>query len=99
MQLMHGVMPLNIWYVAAYGDDLKQQPLARRICNKPVVLYRTASGKAVALEDRCSHRAMPLSQGECDGEIIRCTYHGLEFGPGGACTKIPGRTESLQSHR
>lgn len=91
MQLTHGAMPFNIWYVAAYGHDVTQQPLGRRICGKPVVFYRTASGQAVALEDRCSHRAMPLSHGECEGEIIRCIYHGLEFGPGGACMRIPNQ--------
>ncbi len=34
---------------------------------------------------------MPLSKGDVDGEIIRCPYHGLEFGPSGQCTLIPGQ--------
>ena len=34
---------------------------------------------------------MPLSEGHVDGEIIRCPYHGLEFGASGACIRIPGQ--------
>lgn len=80
------------WYVAAFGADVTGTPMARTICGKPVVLFRTAGGEAVALEDRCIHRGMPLSLGgECEGEIIRCPYHGLEFGKTGRCVKIPGQ--------
>jgi vanillate O-demethylase monooxygenase subunit len=80
-----------IWFVAGYAPDLRNAPQARRICDRPVLLFRTVSGVPIALEDRCSHRAMPLSKGECDGEIVRCPYHGLEFGSGGVCVRIPGQ--------
>jgi phenylpropionate dioxygenase-like ring-hydroxylating dioxygenase large terminal subunit len=80
------------WYVAAFGADVTTKPAARKICGKPVVLFRTAGGEAVALEDRCAHRGMPLSLGgECEGEIIRCPYHGLEFDKTGRCVKVPGQ--------
>lgn len=80
----------NMWYVAGFSADLKPgKCLARRILNEPVVLFRTQSGTLSALMDRCSHRAMPLSEGHVDGEIIRCAYHGLEFAPSGACVRIP----------
>jgi phenylpropionate dioxygenase-like ring-hydroxylating dioxygenase large terminal subunit len=83
----------NIWYVAAFSADLKPgDRLARRILDEPVVLYRTESGKACALLDRCSHRAMPLSAGHVDGEVLRCAYHGVEFGTDGHCVHVPGQT-------
>lgn len=82
----------NLWYVAAFSKDVQPgKCLARRFLNEPVVLFRTASGQLSALTDRCSHRAFPLSEGFVDGEIIRCAYHGLEFGAGGACVHIPGQ--------
>lgn len=83
------------WYVAAFSHDLAvQQPMARRICNRPVVLFRTASGRCAALEDRCSHRAMPLSvNGRCFGETIRCGYHGFEFDADGTCVRIPSQAQ------
>jgi vanillate O-demethylase monooxygenase subunit len=56
-----------------------------------LVLYRTASGKLVALEDRCVHRLAPLSLGRCEGERLRCMYHGLLFEPDGRVAEIPGQ--------
>jgi phenylpropionate dioxygenase-like ring-hydroxylating dioxygenase large terminal subunit len=81
----------NCWYVAAFAADVAAQLVARTVCGRAVVLFRTG-GKVVALEDRCIHRGMPLSQGgEVDGDIIRCPYHGLEFNGAGTCRKIPGQ--------
>jgi phenylpropionate dioxygenase-like ring-hydroxylating dioxygenase large terminal subunit len=82
----------NLWYVAGFAADLLPgQRLARKFLNEPVVLLRTGSGLVAALEDRCCHRAMPLSEGDVVGEVIRCRYHGLEFATHGACTRIPGQ--------
>lgn len=80
---------MNQWYAAALGKELSQQPIARTICGVPVVMFRTQSGKAAALEDRCPHRYAPLSAGQCIGESIACAYHGIEFDATGACTRIP----------
>jgi Rieske [2Fe-2S] domain len=46
----------NAWYIGAWADELGDKPLARRICDDPVVLFRDGSGKAAALADRCCHR-------------------------------------------
>lgn len=83
----------NVWYVAALASELPAGAvLGRRIVGDAIVLFRTASGAVGALEDRCSHRGMSLARGgECDGEIVRCPYHGLEFGRTGACVRIPGQ--------
>lgn len=90
----------SLWYVACYSSDVEPgKCLARRFLNEPVVLFRTRSGVLSALQDRCSHRAMPLSTGHVDGEVLRCPYHGLEFGPGGACVRIPGQDRISASAR
>jgi phenylpropionate dioxygenase-like ring-hydroxylating dioxygenase large terminal subunit len=81
----------NNWYIAGTGGDITGEPLARRICDIPLVLFRTRSGAVAALEDRCAHRGMALSAGgKCLGETIQCPYHGLEFDTGGICVRIPG---------
>ena len=56
------MFPLNCWYVAAQSAELGEKPVARRLLDQRVVLFRTASGKPAALEDRCVHRMLPLSR-------------------------------------
>src|SRR6266446_7837832 len=87
-----GIFLRNSWYVAAWNHELIDgRKLARTILERPIVLYRGASGKVVALDDRCCHRAAPLSMGRIEGDDIRCMYHGMKFEPGGKCIQIPGQ--------
>lgn len=81
----------NAWYVAAWGSEITDVPLGRTLLNEPIVFYRGDDGGAVALEDRCCHRGMPLSHGMVLGNEIRCEYHGLRFDGSGSCTDIPGQ--------
>ncbi|MDB5716920.1 MAG: aromatic ring-hydroxylating dioxygenase subunit alpha [Sphingomonas bacterium] len=82
----------NAWYVAAWANELAPgTPSAIRILDDPIVLYRTERGRLVALEDRCVHRLAPLSLGRCEGERLRCMYHGLLFEPDGRVAEIPGQ--------
>ncbi len=41
------------------------------------------------LEDKCSHRLAPLSEGRIEGGHVMCCYHGWTFNGEGQCTKIP----------
>ena len=81
----------NEWYVAAWDHEVTRQPLARTYMGEPVMLYRTENGTAVALEDRCCHRLLPLSMGTVKGDFIECGYHGLTFDGSGKCVRIPGQ--------
>jgi phenylpropionate dioxygenase-like ring-hydroxylating dioxygenase large terminal subunit len=83
----------NFWYVAAYAAEVTGKPLARTILGAPVLLYRSEAGAAIALEDRCCHRKLPLSMGQREGDAIRCGYHGLKFDARGECIDIPGQKE------
>ncbi|MDB5570668.1 MAG: vanillate O-demethylase oxygenase [Hyphomicrobiales bacterium] len=83
----------NFWYIAGFRRDVGATPVRRLVLGRPVVLYRTPQGEAVALEDRCVHRQAPLSLGavQADG-AIQCPYHGIRFNPDGACAFIPEQT-------
>jgi phenylpropionate dioxygenase-like ring-hydroxylating dioxygenase large terminal subunit len=83
----------NHWYVAALANEVAEQPLARTILGQPVVLWRTPDGTAVALEDRCCHRRVPLSLGKVVGDNLQCIYHGLEFAASGQCMLVPGQDQ------
>lgn len=82
----------NAWYAAAQGHDVGRALLSRTLLGEPVVLYRTAAGRAVALADVCPHKLAPLSRGELRGDAVECGYHGATFGPDGACVRLPGET-------
>ena len=81
----------NTWYVAAWNHEIADGLLARTILGRPVVLFRDAAGRPVALEDRCCHRSLPLSLGKVVGDRVQCGYHGLEFDRTGACVRVPGQ--------
>ena len=59
----------------------------------PLVLGRTADGKAFAMRDSCPHRGIPLSYGRFDGKTLECSYHGWRFEAcSGQCVEIPSLT-------
>lgn len=80
----------NFWYPLCLSRRLKKgRTLACSFAGQPVMLYRTESGKAVALEDRCAHRQFPLSRGVVCGEQIQCGYHAWRYNGSGKITQIP----------
>ncbi len=83
---------LNAWYVAAWSNEITSAPVKRTICELPLVLYRRKDGTAVALADRCAHRAFPLSSGRVVDDSIECGYHGFAYGSDGVCTRVPAQT-------
>ena len=79
----------NVWYAAAFSDEVSESPLARTLLEREMVLFRRADGALAMLEDRCPHRFAPLSLGKVIGNDIQCPYHGLQFDGSGACTRNP----------
>ncbi len=80
---------IDVWYVAAWPEEVGRGLLARTIAERPVVLFRREDGTPAALEDRCPHRIVPLSRGRLVGDAVECGYHGLTFDCSGACIANP----------
>ena len=93
------MFPRNGWYAAIWSKDLTTAPVGRTFLDEAVVLYRAANGRVAALEDRCCHRAAPLSLGAIEGDHLRCGYHGLLFNADGQCVAIPGQDTIPSSAR
>jgi len=89
----------NQWYTAATSAEIGDKPLARTICNEPLVIFRSGNGNVAVLTDRCPHRKAPLSSGEVVGNDIQCGYHGIRFAPDGACTRVPGNAQIGRNFR
>ena len=90
----------NCWYAAAWCYEVESDgKLARTFLEQSIVIFRGESGRFVALDNRCCHRAAPLALGRIEGDCIRCMYHGMKFDPGGVCVEIPGQDHISSSHR
>jgi phenylpropionate dioxygenase-like ring-hydroxylating dioxygenase large terminal subunit len=78
------------WYPLAWSSELKAgKSLAVKFAGDPIVLARPKEGPVFALEDRCAHRQVPLSNGLVEGCAIRCGYHGWAYDQAGHCTDVP----------
>lgn len=79
----------NAWYCAAWSSELGDEPMARKLLDKPILLYRKEDGTPVATSNLCPHRFAPLDKGKVINDSIECPYHGLRFGPDGICNHNP----------
>ena len=67
----------DFWYPALRSTEVTGNHLkTAMLLEVPLVLGRTAAGKAFAMRDSCPHRGIPLSYGRFDGKNVECIYHG-----------------------
>ena len=75
------------WYAVAFSDDLQPGSLeSMTFCGREIVVFRTTSGRAVAMAAHCPHLGAHLGVGgQVEGETVRCPFHGFCFDETGAC--------------
>ncbi|GAA0283941.1 aromatic ring-hydroxylating dioxygenase subunit alpha [Alteraurantiacibacter aestuarii] len=84
--------PRDAWYMAGWDKDVPPGEItAITMLGQPLALARDEAGTVFALEDRCPHRAAPLSLGRCEGGGLRCLYHGIRFASDGRAVEVPGQ--------
>jgi len=82
----------SFWHPVAYEHEVVERPVAARLLDVSIVLFRTTSGIAVA-HDLCPHRGTQLSRGRIANDALMCPMHGLSFGGDGQCTRIPSAND------
>ncbi len=87
------------WYPVAFSREVTSTPLAIRLLDERVVLYRLSDGGVSAARDICYHRGVPLSLGHVEGDEIVCKYHGLRYDREGRCVCIPAHPGGTISPR
>src|SRR6266852_9303695 len=95
-------MPLkDNWYIAAEARELRGKPIGLELYGEKLVLFRDERGEPAALEDRCAHRNLELSQGKAIDGCIECQYHGWRYDGAGALKAVPslGRNACVPNHR
>jgi phenylpropionate dioxygenase-like ring-hydroxylating dioxygenase large terminal subunit len=59
----------SFWHPVAYSHEVAERPVASRLLDEDLVLYRTAGGVTIA-RDICLHRGARLSRGAIVGNEI-----------------------------
>jgi phenylpropionate dioxygenase-like ring-hydroxylating dioxygenase large terminal subunit len=80
----------GFWHPVAFASAVGEKPVAARLLDTDIVLYRTKAGVSAA-QDICIHRGAKLSLGWVDDacEHLVCPMHGLHYNAAGQCTRIP----------
>ncbi len=83
----------SLWHPVADEGALGTSPLAVRLLDHPLVLWRDSSGSVQAWTDRCPHRGAQLSMGRVVEDRLHCPYHGWQFDAQGQCRRVPALPE------
>ncbi len=76
------------WHPIGASRDVGEEPFKATLLDQTLVAYRVG-GELVVARDVCVHRGVPLSLGRADGQGVVCRYHGLRYGAGGVCNRVP----------
>jgi phenylpropionate dioxygenase-like ring-hydroxylating dioxygenase large terminal subunit len=79
----------TLWHPVAALEELGGAPLAVRLLDSDLVLWRDDANRVHAWADRCPHRGTRLSLGRVTNGRLECGYHGWRFDSGGQCVAIP----------
>lgn len=77
----------NGWFAVGYSHELRPgRVLSRRLAGHDLVVFRTKSGAACAMDAYCPHLGAHFAYGgRVEGEVIRCPFHGFCFDQHGSC--------------
>jgi len=78
----------RFWHPVAFSAQVGAKPVAARLLDENLVLYRTSAGITVA-RDLCLHRGARLSLGAMSDDRLVCGFHGFHYDGSGQCTRIP----------
>lgn len=100
----------NWWPVTALTALHDSRPNALQVLGRKLVAFKSQNEWRV-LDDRCSHRFAPLSEGRVimqqqqdqkeNGAVCRlqCAYHGWEFDSQGVCQHLPQQPDRVDKAR
>lgn len=80
----------RFWHPVAMSSQLGERPLALRILEEDLVIFRDLSGRVGLLHRHCAHRRASLEFGRIETRGIRCCYHGWHFDVDGRILETPG---------
>jgi nitrite reductase/ring-hydroxylating ferredoxin subunit len=82
------------WYLACSASRLQSGPFSLEALGRQLAIFRTASGRLVVMDGRCSHLGADLGRGCVVGESIECPFHGWQYGADGRCSHAPAMSDA-----
>ena len=70
----------RFWHPVARSAQVKDKPVAARLLDENLVVFRTSHGVTVA-RDLCLHRGAKLSLGEMAGDNLVCGFRRIHYTP------------------
>lgn len=64
--------------VAKVGEIAEGEGKLVEIDGKEIALFNSG-GEYYAIDNECTHVGGPLSEGDLDGELVTCPWHGSDF--------------------
>ena len=77
------------WHPVAASEAVQGAPVAARLLDEELVLWRDGAGFVQAWPDQCPHRGARLSLGRVEDGRLECPYHGWQFSASGQCVQVP----------
>src|SRR5216684_8952901 len=68
----------DFFKVAELNDLDDGELMAVEIDDEPICLVKV-EGSIYAFTDNCTHISGPLNEGELEGEVLTCPWHGAQF--------------------
>lgn len=70
----------DYWYAVEESSRLRKGgKLEAKFMGRSIAVFRGQDGQLRALENRCAHRHLPLTEGEVVGCKLVCPYHGWAY--------------------
>ena len=73
---MHGMAD---FIKVAELDEIDEGELLGLEVDGELICLARANGEICAFTDNCTHISGPLNEGELDGEVLTCPWHGAQF--------------------
>ena len=81
------------WYAFALGTEVGRAEVRKvRAFGTDWAVFRGEDGAPGIVHATCCHMGADLTAGRIVGSRLRCALHAWEYGRGGACEHIPGRS-------
>jgi nitrite reductase/ring-hydroxylating ferredoxin subunit len=87
-----GNLMRRYWIPAMLSAELAEpncDPMRVRLLGENFVAWRDAEGRPALFDECCMHRGASLALARCEGDGLRCIYHGWKFAADGKILETP----------